>query len=133
MALFLESNAQTTSLYTRKGILFDPHLNATSGISCNLLKNKFHIGLNLFAGLYLLRRQGRYSSTVIHFTQDKYLYQATYFNWGARATLGYNLNERIAIQLSTNNSFNDWLFFHGTDHSKMFFGIGVIFYSKPGE
>jgi hypothetical protein len=132
-AFFIESNALTTSYYDRKGVLFDPHINANSGITFNLFKNKFQIGLDLFGGFYLLRRQGHYTSAVLNFTQDKYMYQESYFNWGTRLTLTYNLNERIGIQLTSNNSFNSWMIFHGTDYSKMFFGIGIIYRPKQNE
>lgn len=124
-AFFIESNALSTSDYDRKGVLFDPHLNANSGIIFNLINNKIDIGLDLFAGLYILRRQGTYSSSVLTFTEDEYQFQKSYFNWGTRLALTYNITERIGLQLTSNNSFNDWLIFHGNDYSKMYFGLGI--------
>lgn len=132
-ALFLQSNSLSTDIYERKGVLFDPHLNINSGILYSVFKNKFQIGLDIYSGFYFVRRQGRYSSSILNFTQDRYLEQKQYFDWGTRLTLSYFFNKQIGLQLSANNSFNTWMVFRGADYSKMFFGIGIIYRPTPKE
>jgi hypothetical protein len=129
-AFFIESNSLSTDLYERKGILFDPHVNVNSGFTLLLFQNNVKVGFDLYAGMYLLRRQGEYNSDALVFTENKYMSQKTYFDWGSRISLAYNLNERIGLQLTVNKSFNDWSFFHGTDYSKLFYGLGVVLYPK---
>lgn len=129
-AYFIESNSLSTDMYDRKGVLFDPHANINSGFTLQLFKGKVQLGFDLYAGLYILKRQGKYSSDVIVFTQNKYSFQKTYFDWGSRISLAYKINEQIGLQLTVNKSFNDWSFFHGTDYSKLFYGLGIIFSPK---
>ncbi|HBS87096.1 MAG: hypothetical protein A2W91_02670 [Bacteroidetes bacterium GWF2_38_335] len=71
----MESNSLTSTIYVRKGVLYDPHFNLNSGITYVLINGKIQLGLDLFAGAYLLRRQGKYTSSHLNFTQDKYRYQ----------------------------------------------------------
>jgi hypothetical protein len=129
-AFFMESDALSTDIYERKGILFDPHANINSGFTFDFFQKKIRLGFDLYAGMYLLRRQGAYSSDLLVFTESSYMSQKTYFDWGSRISFAYNLSERIGLQLTLNKSFNDWSFFHGTDYSKLFFGFGILFYPK---
>jgi hypothetical protein len=130
---FIESNGLSTYTYKRTGILFDPNLNAYTGVHLSLLKRKIGLQLDLFGGVYMIRRQGKYSSSSLVFVQDKYRHQKTYFNGGTRLTLAYNLNERMGLHLSANHSWVDWMLFSGTDYSKMFFGAGVMYHFRKPE
>ena len=127
-AYFYQKEELQTSIYNRTGFIDDLHFNFHSGLQYLMLKsNKLYVLAELYAGYYYLKEKGKYESTSIVFTQNNYTLTDNVFDWGTHIGLGYYLTNKIGVQVSITNSFNDFEVFSGSKYSKIFYGLGVTY------
>ena len=124
-AYFYKKDNLESSIYTRNGMTDDLHFNFHLGIAYFFLKQKAHVFFEPYLGYYYLRNKGEYQSTQIVFIDGAYHISQNLFDWGTRIGIAYSINEKIGIQFSMTNSFNDFEVFSGSESSKIYFGLGI--------
>lgn len=118
------------------GFTTDNHLRIYTGASISFFKKMF-FSIEGYVGGYHAFTKGNLENETFNINSD-FKSSELLFDYGSRLMLGYRIKERIGMQLSLNNSWNQvdsglgFLagLFAGEPDGKMSFGIGVNYMFK---